>query len=324
MNVIAPVRTDNANASSAPSGLPALVPIGTEELPHLARLLDRFDRADGYLLSPSYYAMTGRKGLWLYGDDRSFMMVAAHPNKQNHLLLFPPFGDRSTALLKHATEDDRFKAHSMQLARFSAEDNFLLEWAQAAGGFKVEAETALDWALPIHTYSTGRIREHEGREFRNLRHGLHNADRESLRAIPIIDEGGHGIIANLTASWARSQTGSNYTEDDLAGPALTVLEMLRRGDLPLHAHVITKDSKPVGYHIWEETSPSKALANSLCMVALDGKGAPEFSYWAMSKALSDRGFDFVCDGGSETIGLDAFKRKMNPVRSIQVQSAFPK
>ncbi len=113
-----------------PSDIPELRRIGMGDLAGLQeRLLSVSPREDSYSQSAAYYAMTGRNGLWLYSTDDTFMVMAAHPNRADHLLLFPPLGKDPAALLEQATRDERITAGQVQLARFGAPEQLLLTWA---------------------------------------------------------------------------------------------------------------------------------------------------------------------------------------------------
>ncbi len=58
----------------------------------LKEFIAKVSKDDPYVTSVTYYAMTGRKGLWIYfdGDAGYFLISCIHPNKENTLLLFPP------------------------------------------------------------------------------------------------------------------------------------------------------------------------------------------------------------------------------------------
>ncbi len=292
------------------------------DLGFLARLLSHWPREDGYSVSPSYYAMTGRNGLWRYSNGGSFLLIAAHPNAAGHLLLFPPMGAEPSRLLKEAVQDPRLSAHKIQLARMSAQDHLILTWAQASGYFAVRTEKLLDWKYPVQTYSTRRIVEHAGRQFRNFRHGVNLARDRNLTARLATTSDDRQTIVKLTDAWVQEKSTQNDMNDVMTTPARKLVSLMAETDLPLHAIIVHEGDTPVGFLIWEETSAPTGLANALCGMSTAGKGTHEFTYLSMAQILQRRGFDHICDGGSETKGLDAFKRKMNPVKSVPLQSAF--
>lgn len=306
-----------------PSEMPELRRIGIGDLAGLQeRLLSVSPREDSYSQSAAYYAMTGRKGLWLYSVDDTFMVMAAHPNRADHLLLFPPMGKDPSALLEQVIRDERITAGQVQLARFGASEQLLLTWAQAAGHFRVAPEEHLDWTYPVHTLSTHFVAAHEGKRFRDFRKGILRADRDGLSARLIETAQDRATVGALVTQWARHNAHEGYSTSDLTAPTRTILAQMETSRRPLHGLIIERNSHPAGFITWEETDLANSVANSLCNVTIAGHGATEFSYKAMAEVLARRGFDKVCIGGSETAGLDQFKRKMNPVASTPLKSAY--
>ncbi|WP_350335237.1 phosphatidylglycerol lysyltransferase domain-containing protein [Coralliovum pocilloporae] len=304
------------------SRFPSLRPLQDSDLGMLQRALLRTTRADAYSQSASYLAMTGRNGLWLYSTDDTFMVVASHPNKNDHLLLFPPMGREPAQLFSQALHDTRISSGQVQLARISEQDQLLLAWVQASGHMTVAPEGMLDWLFPVHTLSTKAVSEHKGRQFRNFRHGINLARDANLTASLIDLKCDKAAIQNLTNQWAAESIRRRYSLDDLVAPTNAILSLMENTELPLHGLMVQKNGVPVGFMTWEETDPVNRTATSQCGLAVEGKGVIEFIYLSMCEILNRRGFSHLCIGGSETAGLDQFKRKMNPVKSVPLQSAF--
>ena len=92
-------------------------------------------------------------------------------------------------------------------------------------------------------------------------------------------------------------------------------------ELPLKGRVVFQDGQPVGFSIWEETSQTEGLANAYAHIGLhEVPGMARFVIFDMCETLLARGFDRVCIGGSETEGLDQFKRRLRPVESLDLAS----
>ncbi len=301
---------------------PSLRRLTNSDLIGLQNVLSKIARSDAYLQSSSYLAVTGRKGLWLYSTDDTFMLIAAHPNSDDHLLLFPPMGKEPINLLNRVVHDDRIIAGQIQLARISGQDQLLLAWAEASGHFRTGPEKLLDWKYPVHMLSTKAVVEHQGGNYRNFRHGINLANEANLSATLVDTEKDKTTILKLVDIWADSNAQGGYSKDDLTAPTRAILTLMDETELPLHGMIVHKDSQPVGFMTWEETNPEAGIANSMCCLSFKEKGAAEFIYLSMAKILNERGFDYLCIGGSESKGLDSFKRKINPVRSVSLQSAF--
>lgn len=302
---------------------PSLQPVDDNDLVSLQKLLDTApSRSDPYSRSASYFAMTGRKGLWLYSTDDTFMLIAAHPNRDNHLLLFPPIGKQPATLLSQIVRDDRIFAKDVQLARMGGQDQLLLAWAEASGLFEADGEKLLDWQYPVHILATNELAEHKGTRFRDFRKNILRAERDHLSARLVEGRKDMGTLSSLVGIWAKSNGHDGYSINDLTSPARRIIQLMEANDLPLHGLIVDRGNEPVGFIAWEETHPEQGLANSMANVSVNGHGVSEFSYKAMAQVLAKRGFAKVCIGGSETAGLDQFKRKMQPVHSTPLQSAY--
>lgn len=314
MNELVQFRESPADADRC-----TLLPVTPDKLPLLQMLLNGIDRDDPYSVSAAYYAMTGRKGLWLYGDDRTMMIIARHPNNEDQLLFFPPFGADPARLLNNALIDPAMPDGSVKMARLGSEDGYLIMQMTARSQHKPMPERLLDWTYPVHVLDINKVVTREGGLFRDFRKNVNRAFGRGLWAEPITTATHRKITSNLAKNWADSHEQTAYSIEDLVMPSMTAIDLMKSG-LPMAGLLIHEGEKPVGFIIWEETDPTKGIANSIAGLSIGSKGIDEFAMLQMCETLKSRGFQQVCIGGSETAGLDAFKRKMNPVRSIELQS----
>lgn len=311
------------------SGFPSLKPIDASLLPVLQRMLRSAGHLDPYARSAAYLAMTGRKGLWLYGDDGSGLILMRHPNCERTLLALPPFGRYRTGLVSALTNDPRFEHEAIQLGRITP-DALAFHTAELA---RLKAtlveELVLDWRYPCHVLGTRLLLDRQGQAFKDFRKNLARAERARLTVRSIDPKADIPLLRALATSWAdhhRAVHGGhvpqNAPEDPLIGGTAAVLDLMERGVLSIRGVLISTD-KPQGFMIWEETDPVARHANGLCNVAMPGlKGASELSYAAMCEELAARGFETVCIGGSEEAGLDTFKRKLCPIQTDQLTTAI--
>lgn len=298
---------------------PYLMAIAPEHLPALARLFRTMEREDPYSTSAAYYAMTGRKGLWLYGDDQTMMIIARHPNCEGELLVFPPFGRDPAGLLEQALDAAAMLPGKINLARLSTDDGYLAMRVAALTGNEPSTENILDWTYPVHVLDTAIVNKREGPSFRDFRKNVNRAFGRGQWAVPIDLQRDKAAILSVVDQWASRHDQSVYSYDDLVAPSMAALNLFETG-LPINGILIHEGTAPVGFIVWEETDPEKGIANSIAGLSIGGKGTDEFAALTMCEMLQARGFNEVCIGGSETSGLDAFKRKMNPVRSIKLQT----
>jgi hypothetical protein len=296
---------------------PALMAIDARLLPTLQRLLDRTDRADPFVRSAAYFAMTGRNGLWLYGDDATAMLMARHPNRADRLLLFPPFGRNPAGLVAKALSDPRLPEGSPQLARLGPEDATLKE----RFGGAARTEDVLDWVCPVHVISTKALIERKGGAFNNLRAHLNKAARAGLRAEPASPLLQSDIM-RVVEAWASRADKPGYSYEDLTGPTKACLKLMDVPGSTVTGLVVYEGEAPMGFWLWDEAGRERGIAASLVRVSIGRHGAAEFAAAKMAEILDSRGISEMCLGGSETASLDAFKRKLGPVRSIELDSAF--
>lgn len=300
---------------------PRLLPITSTMLPVLMGIFKEAERQDPYLLSPAYFAMTGRKGLWVYGDNETMMMLARHPNDPGKLLLFPPIGNDPARLLRSVMAEPNRPDGELQLARLGPEDVYLGIDLNGYGLSAPQTEDVLDWTYPVHVLDTASIQNRSGPKFRDFRQNVNRAFGRNTWSKPIgISNSAHiETVRHITEKWVSGR--EDYSHGDLVEPTEAALDLMRTGKLPMQGILTYEGAMPAGFIIWEETDPARGIANSITALSVGGKGADEFAMFKMCEHLQENGFREVCIGGSETPGLDAFKRKMNPVRSVSLSSA---
>lgn len=273
------------------------------------------DGADPFLRSAAYVSMTGRKGSWMYGDEQGALLVCRHPNRDGELLAFPPVGQSGAALLQDALADARLPPGRVQLARITQENHDLT----ARLGVVADREPVLDWAYPVHEVSTGAITARTGGQFNNLRGHLHRAVRSGLWWQELDGPRDRDEIADMARAWAERKAGQGFTTDDLIGPTMACLSLLDRKRGDLGGVVVRNAQGAVGFWIWDRISETKAV--SLVRISVGRHGAAELGAVAAAELLHARGVSCFSLGGSETASLDHFKRKLGPVRSIDLRSA---
>ncbi|PZO81293.1 MAG: hypothetical protein DI626_10935, partial [Micavibrio aeruginosavorus] len=127
-----------------------LVEITPENVILLQRLLDKLNREDLYSTSTAYFLMTGRRGLWIYGNEDTAMIIARHPNLDDSILFFPPMGISPVNLIELALTDPVIPRGNRKLARLGPEDQYLAAVLEQRGNGDIEVEEILDWKFPVH------------------------------------------------------------------------------------------------------------------------------------------------------------------------------
>ena len=300
---------------------PCLQPVeGAHGWSLLRDLCARTQGADPFCRSQGYFAMTGRKGLWVYGDQATQMVIARHPNRADRLLLFPPVGPDEAGLVNAALADRTLPEGIRQLARISPKERGLVAQFERSGMLCSTQEDVLDWAFPVHVISTEAVVRRQGKTFNNLRGHVNRAARLGLFC-EALDPARHGSdVAEVAGRWARSKDFAGFSHEDLIGPGLACLRLMHRGVGQLGGVMIyTAERQPIGYWIWDELANGSA-ASLVRVSTAKRQGAAEFAAVAVAETLHGRGITRLCLGGSETKSLDEFKRKLGAVRSIGLET----
>ena len=254
---------------------------------------------DPYQHSPAYFLMTGRHGLWQARYKDSTLLVALHPNVAGRFLIFPPIGADGDTLLAAMARHGADLGAAVQLARCDT---------PPPAGFTAVKEDVLDWRYPVHVLDTAKVVSHRGRGFQHFRTNLNRLNGQNIAAHDLDPRTDRETIAQVLHHWAAPDQHEVYDR---------LLDLF--GHVSLAGRIITHNGQPVGFSIWEHTAPD--LANAYAHIGLyDPRGTSQWVYWDMCRTLEAKGITRVCIGGSETKGLDQFKRKLCPIESIPLSS----
>lgn len=285
-----------------------LVPITLDDTVYLQNLLAPFASDDPYAVSPAYLLYTGRHGLWVMQSGESLLFIARHPNIEGEYLAFPPLGAEGLSLLRFAGRE--FPA--LKLARFPSTPFGVL-------GFGQIEETILDWKHPIHTLCPNRVTDLKGPTFRTVRSKINHARRQGCRARPLrIKDEQHALA--LALPWSDRQAQA-LSRAKLIEPHSAAFKLLADPNLDLDGLAFECGDRFVGYRIWERPrGPHRAASSIAALTCRNHRGLSEFAMHTMAKHVAQQDGQELCVGGSETAGLDAFKRKFNPIRSVSLSS----
>lgn len=304
--------------------IPGVQEIKDTDLPALRRLLNRYEWRDPYSGSAAYYGLTGRHGLWLARNGDAFMLIARHPGDQDKLLLFPPTGEDRHHALKDVLRGLSGIAGNFQFARIPAAQvtqvRYLSRWFADAATQVAIGEMALDWHYPVHVLDTGAVAIREGRAFKDFRKNVGRVDAARISAEPLIPDVHRGAVDMIACAWSVSKDHSDSAAlQTMVEPYRRLVELMAY--LPIKGRLYRLDDQPVGFALWEETDPGRGVANSLAdLTTRQTRGLSEFIYADMCGELARAGYSSVCIGGSEEAGLDRFKRKMQPIASVELTS----
>ncbi len=283
---------------------------------------------DSYIASPLYYALTGRKGAWIYKKDGINLVVCQHPHKINTLLVFPENSQSETdySLTASVLQKLYRSDHDIQLARYTSGDLQKLKLAfdmldlNIVDGFDVVEENILDWKYPVHILDTNIISRVEGGKFRRLRQKCNELSK-SIISKPFNQKTAIKDMRVALKYWEGSMINAGKETDDMLDFYHEFIKILDKFEGIFDGLICYQDRRPVGFSVWEVVSED--TANFFINIGdASIAGLADFQMVEVSKSLYAQGVKFLNVGGSETAKLDTYKRKFMPVKSIELQSAM--
>tara|TARA_B100000508_G_scaffold102290_1_gene80667 strand:+ start:634 stop:1533 length:900 start_codon:yes stop_codon:yes gene_type:complete len=264
---------------------------------------------DPYMSSTAYIGMTGRKGLFVYEGQFETIFYSPHPNKYGGCIIFPPHNPNALNDIKNLINKIRASYKTIELIRVP--DELGVTWANILKG-RLRSEDVLDYMYPVHTIDNKALVSLKGSKFYNFKKTLNKLDFTSIKSQPINFTDDKEDLIFILRRWLRL-VGLQYTSNPIE-PALYVIEQLS-SKINLSGFTVYEDNQPVGFTIWENPKNKGNTANAIIHCALHIQGLSEYIHFQMAKILLEQGIGQLCIGGAESQGLDAFKRKMNPIKS---------
>jgi hypothetical protein len=271
--------------------------------------------ADPSMNSFAYLKMTGRKGLAYFDGQDEAILFSRHPNRDDSYVIYPPFrneGYKDAARLGAALKTTGFQAEIIRVPAAMGVE------AQKLSGGRLSHMTDLDYLFPVHVCSAQAVTQMQGQKYLNFRNRVHLAEKEGNTVDPL--QPTRETLAQLRSiihGWAPILFGDAYQEPvDYIFYALDKFLL----DPSVRGLICRKDGVPNGFTLWETPHKNYDTANSLIHCTLREKGNAELLYHEMAKTLLRYDVPYFSLGGAESEGLDFFKRKMNPVRSVSLKT----
>ena len=282
---------------------------------------------DSYLTSPVYYAMTGRKGLWLYQDGNSYVPLCWHPNIDGQILVFPPRGQRNPTILKKVLTEMPIPPAGVSLARIKNEEisletfrNISSSVGRSISTSLIDEEPVLDWRFPVRILSTETVSKTEGRPFVKIRNCIKQMERHDISILPL-SVARTSLVVEFANRWAKRRSQNSIEIKELVAPYLEIMQLLHDDIFNVEGQMFLVDGVLQAVTMWEMPNTSMKVANvwmNLCNTEI--RGLSEFVVKATSEELLARGVPYANYGGSETKGLDDYKKKFVPVFSPELKS----
>lgn len=301
------------------------IPNKLSEVANLAQTFGHIcNHPDSYIGSLGYYLLTGRKGAQLYQEGNSYLIVAQHPHVQDRLLVFPEInGDGSlTAKVLNSLDAPR---NGIQLARYTDIDLFKLDLAFEGMPLsknimlKQFDEDILDWKHPVRVLNTRTTGEMHGKSFDKLRNKYNKVAGE-LECIPLHSEQGYRAMRSSLMFWVGAMIYcGKETGHDLTSFYQTLFRAVKEYPAMFDGLVFLDKGEPAGFTIWDQ--PVQGTVNALAgLTRMSVKGMAEFQMVTACRTLAEQGIHSYNLGGSETEGLDQYKLKYQPSRTVLLKS----
>lgn len=274
---------------------------------------------DSYIYSPVYYLFTGRYGLWSYIRGSIIINILRHPNNQESFLIMPAFNYENGLLSIEVTIDTAIELHKnhpelcFTLARIPSTWHGIMREE-----LKCKEISELDWIFPCRVLSTQLVDNMVGKHFQQVRQRINHLDIKNLSVSDIDINKDSPELLELVQDWAMIRNMSGYTIEDLVSPTKKIIDLFKSSRLNLHGIKIKCNNRVESFCIYEVKG---LIANEFSIISnVDIVGLAEYQMHQMCHHLHLRGVEYINLGGSETEGLDRFKKKFHPVISHNLNS----
>ena len=301
--------------------LPGVRRVDEDNWQDLHNRLAGCDAGDSYITSVNYYLFTGRRGLWLYEDVGAFRVVCWHPNIDGQILVFPQMGDTSFDILPELLEQMPVPPNGLHLVRVPQDDAGHITLNETAGSFLVQEETVLDWRFPVHVLSTQLVVDAQGRQFMNIRNCLRQTHKRSIKLMAFDAVQHSRMLENMLHRWASHNATTPEEYENYYSPYESMFAGSMDKARGLNGVMIIVDDVLQAVGLWDISNNQRKTANLFVNISNTAiKGLSELLITKCCEALQAQGIGLLNIGGSETSGLDAYKRKFCPVESIALST----
>jgi hypothetical protein len=320
-----------------------------DDYSELRELLSRSLTSDVYCRSALYFALTGRRKVWIVRYKDRYLVVLRHPNVPRTLLVFCPFISSASELAEQVEALSRckgfltqFQDHGIFLARIPeriAED-FLSKHAVGLPHCKPEQvqEEVLDWVYPSYDIELQKLLNLEGRRLKIYRKKLRKfcgQDIEVRRPSDFSLKELVKVVREVNKGWVRTKLTSQSTRGisprGLMGCYRAMVALNGDPSLAMDGLILKRGEDYLAFSFWERPANGKAVACLAALPVSHEKGLSEYLYYAIAKCLKQEkeNYNEMCIGGSETASLDQFKKKLDPsgvheLQTIRIRLNAPK
>lgn len=270
---------------------------------------------DPSMRSIGYIKMTARKGLSSFQGIHGVVLFCLHPNMDDKYIIFPPSSKEGYEDVKELAKILKTSGKKVEIIRVPSD---IAEYAAQKTKGKISEKIDLDYAYPVHVVDVSELFDMRGTRFLKFRNKTNAARKEGNVVVPCdflpqeIER-----MKDICRTWSLHLFGQDaLSQSEYIDYALNNLT----ANPAIKGLMSFQNDAPNGFTIWEEPVNGHDTANSLIHCAMHQRGVGELLHHEMAKQLRIKGVQFLSLGGAESKGLDAFKRKMNPVKSISLKT----
>lgn len=279
---------------------------------------------DTYLSSPNYFIFTGRRGLWLYQHDDVFLVVCWHPNVRGQILIFSPFSNMSYNKLSDVLAVMPVPPNGTHLARVENVFQYDAQAMRHGNRFvtmEPYEERVLDWRYPAYILSTEDVSSLKGKRFMRVRNRVNHFRQGDVKILPL-DMRHHSVsVGKLLHKWANAHATSPEEYIALYDPHENLLFRSIEDDKGLSGLLVLIDEEIQAVSLWDVSCGLPNFANLFVNISNPViNGLSEFTMVKTCQHLARTNISYLNVGGSETEGLDVYKRKFRPVRCLDMST----
>jgi hypothetical protein len=285
-------------------------------------------KLDSYSLSPAYYAMTGRKGAWVYEKNDTAIVICDHPNADGKALIFPEIG--KGGVMQDLIAEMPTPPNGFQLARVPSVDIRNVQeklYSQYPMMKFVEVpEYAQDWLFPVQILDAKDVVSMKGKGYQNIRTSKNKVIKNNRiilkpfnREFTIIKL---NDINDLIRRWSRHFDGTSAELESWLNPLYAIIDMIKSEEYDLSGNAIYCNGKLQAITVYEKPILNNSTANlimSFCN-SQDVSGVSDFAWVSVCSELIAEGVQKMNVGGSESYGINWYKCKFNPVESKKLST----
>ncbi len=301
--------------------------IKTSDIPTLKHAFQNASSGDAYSISPTYYALTGRRGLWLSkytneDGEKTVCIFCLHPNIKNTIVIFPPFGNEPSAAINSLISEIGNIGINFQIGRVNKKSNIMEEINDRINfTTKIKRENVLDWTFPVHTIDCSDLMERKGKKYARIRQVMNkfNGMNPSIRKVDFIND--LPLIKSLSTQWEGNTSHyDNYDVDSNKYFETLADVAYKEPRLGLDGIIISINGVDRGFSIWESAPNKGGIANLFASQVVDFDMTNLSTYLTVKSAeyALNNGAKHMCLGGSENEGMDRYKRGFIPDQSEEL------